>query len=92
MKTYGEWMYRSIFCWPRHLLEVSGQIHSLAVLPPGKEPHSIHWRGRYEDPRTDLDDMEKWKFFAPTGNRTPTHRSSSQKEVDIPYATTVLEE
>jgi hypothetical protein len=23
--------------WPRHYMEVSGQIHALAALPPGKE-------------------------------------------------------
>jgi hypothetical protein len=31
-------MYRSTFSWPRHLLEVSGQIHAPAALPLGKEP------------------------------------------------------
>jgi hypothetical protein len=34
----GEWMYRFIFSWPRHWLEVSGQLHAPAALPPGKEP------------------------------------------------------
>jgi hypothetical protein len=33
-----EWMYRSIFSWPRHWLEVSVQLHSPAALPLGKEP------------------------------------------------------
>jgi hypothetical protein len=33
-----EWMYRSTFSWPRHYLEVSGQLHATAALPPGKEP------------------------------------------------------
>jgi hypothetical protein len=32
-----EWMYRSTFSWPRHLL-VSGQIHAPAALPWGKSP------------------------------------------------------
>jgi hypothetical protein len=31
-------MYRSTFSWPRHYLEVSGQLHALAALPPEKEP------------------------------------------------------
>jgi hypothetical protein len=30
-------MYRSIFSWPGHWLEVSGQLHAPAALPPGKE-------------------------------------------------------
>jgi hypothetical protein len=34
----GEWMYRSTFSWPRHSLEVSGQLHVPAALPPGKKP------------------------------------------------------
>jgi hypothetical protein len=29
----GEWMYRSTFSWPRHWLELSGQLHSPAALP-----------------------------------------------------------
>jgi hypothetical protein len=31
-----EWMYRFTFILPRHYLEVSGQLHGLAALPPGK--------------------------------------------------------
>jgi hypothetical protein len=32
-------MYRPTFSWPRHQLEVSGQLHGPAALPPGKS----HW-------------------------------------------------
>jgi hypothetical protein len=28
----GEWRYRSIIFWPRHLLEVSGQLHGSAAV------------------------------------------------------------
>jgi hypothetical protein len=38
MKTYGEWMYRSTLSWSRHYLEVRGQLHASAALPPGKSP------------------------------------------------------
>jgi hypothetical protein len=38
MRHMGEWMYRSKFSWPQHWLEVSGQLHDLAALLPGKEP------------------------------------------------------
>jgi hypothetical protein len=34
----GEWMYRTTFSWPRHWLEVSGQLHALAALLSVKEP------------------------------------------------------
>jgi hypothetical protein len=33
----GERIYRSIFSRPWHYLEVSGQLHALAALSPGKE-------------------------------------------------------
>jgi hypothetical protein len=34
----GEWMYRSTFSWPRHYLEVSGQLHAPAALFPENIP------------------------------------------------------
>jgi hypothetical protein len=33
----GEWTHGSTFFRPRYELEVSGQLHATAVLPPGKE-------------------------------------------------------
>jgi hypothetical protein len=38
MKTYEGVGYRSIFTWPRHYLEDSGQLHVQASFPPRKEP------------------------------------------------------
>jgi hypothetical protein len=37
-RRMGEWKYRSTFSWPRHQLEVSGQLDAPAALPPGKRP------------------------------------------------------
>jgi len=34
----GEWRYSSTYFKPRHLIEVSGQVHATAALPPEKEP------------------------------------------------------
>jgi hypothetical protein len=34
----GEWMYRSTFSWPRHYLEMSGQLDAPAALLQAKEP------------------------------------------------------
>jgi hypothetical protein len=57
MKTYGS---------PRHYLEVSGQLHAPAALPPGNSP-GTHFIGGRVDPRAGLDDMEKRKFFTLPG-------------------------
>jgi hypothetical protein len=37
MKALVEWLYRSTFSWPRNYLDVTGQLHAPAALPPGKE-------------------------------------------------------
>jgi hypothetical protein len=34
-------MYRPTFSWPRHQLELNGQFHAPAVLPPGKRPRYL---------------------------------------------------
>jgi len=34
----GEWRCGFTHSWPRHHMEVSGQLHALAALPPWKEP------------------------------------------------------
>jgi hypothetical protein len=36
-RSMVEWMHKAILSWPQHQLEVSGQIHIPATLPPGKE-------------------------------------------------------
>jgi hypothetical protein len=41
-------------------MEVSGQQHAPAALPPGKASFTHCIRGRV-NPRAGLDDMEKWK-------------------------------
>jgi hypothetical protein len=49
MKACREWRYRSTFSWPRHWLEVSGQLHAPAALPPG-----TNWIGGWVGPRAGL--------------------------------------
>jgi hypothetical protein len=56
------WMYRSTFSWPRHWLEMSGQLCAPATLPLGKSPRHPLYR-RLGGPQSRLDDMEKWKFL-----------------------------
>jgi hypothetical protein len=57
----GEWMYKSTFSWPRHKLEVSGQLDAPTALPPGKDPPVP--TGGLVDPKAGLDDMEKIQFL-----------------------------
>jgi hypothetical protein len=40
-------------------MEVSGQLHAPAALPPGKESPGIHWIGGWVGPRAGLDATEK---------------------------------
>jgi hypothetical protein len=42
-------------------MEVSGQIHALAALPPGKRGPDTHWTGGWVGPRAGLDNVEKMK-------------------------------
>jgi hypothetical protein len=51
----GYSMCSSNFCWPRHYLEVTGQLHDSAA--------TIRCIGGWVDPRIGLDDMKKWKFL-----------------------------
>jgi hypothetical protein len=61
-RRMGKWMYRSTFSWPRHQLEVSGQLHAPATLLVGKAP-GTHWIEDWVNPRASLGDMEKRTFF-----------------------------
>jgi hypothetical protein len=61
-------------------MEVSGQLHAPANLPPRKEATSIHWIGGWVNPRACLDAVEKGKNLYLPGNELP---SSSLKPVVI---------
>jgi hypothetical protein len=52
------------------VLEVSGQLHAPAALPPGRSPR-YPFVGGWVDPRAGLDDMEKWQFFTLPGLELP---------------------
>jgi hypothetical protein len=75
-------MYRSTFSSPRHQLEVCGQIHAPAALPPG-----THWIVGWVSPRTGLDDVEKRKFLALRGLelRPLSHRARRQSLYRLSY-------
>jgi hypothetical protein len=59
----GEWAYRPTFSLSWHWLEVSGQLHTLATLPPGREPPSTNWIGNWVGPGSSLDNMERGKYL-----------------------------
>jgi hypothetical protein len=55
-------------------MEVSGQLHAPAALPPGKEPPGTHWIGGWVGPGAVLDAVVKRKIPSPrreTNPRTP---------------------
>jgi hypothetical protein len=58
-------------------MEVSGQLHAPAALPPAKETPGTHWIGGWVGPRTVLDTVVKRKIPSPVGNRTLESRSSN---------------
>jgi hypothetical protein len=44
-------------------MEVSGQLHARAVLPPGERAPNTHWLGGWVGPRAGLDVVEKTKIL-----------------------------
>jgi hypothetical protein len=64
----GEWVYRPVFSWLRHYLEVSGQLYVPAALPPGKEPPEPIGYG----PQSRSGRSGEKKIIDPTGTRTPS--------------------
>jgi hypothetical protein len=78
----GQWMYRSMFSWPTNQLEVSGQFHALAALPPGI--HLLYpLDGRLGGPKSRSGRYGEKKILDPTGTRTPTPRSSRGEVVKV---------
>jgi hypothetical protein len=72
-------------------MEVSGQLHAPAALPPGKEPPGTHWKGGWVGPRAVLDAVVKRKIPSPrrvSNLRTPIVQSVAQRYTD--WAITAL--
>jgi hypothetical protein len=44
-------------------MEVSGQLHAPAALPPGKGPPGTRWMGGWVGPRAGLDAVENRKIL-----------------------------
>jgi hypothetical protein len=43
---------------PRHQMAMSGQVHTLAALPPRKEPPGTHWIGDWVGSGISVDSAE----------------------------------
>jgi hypothetical protein len=72
-------------------MEVSGQLHAPAALPPGKEPPGAHWIGGWVGPRAVLDAVVKRKIPSPhrkSNPRTPIVQPVAQRYSD--WAITAL--
>jgi hypothetical protein len=63
-------MYRSKFSWPRHKLEVSGQLHASAALLPGMSSRYPFYRS-LGGPQSRSGRYGEVNIFYPTGTRTP---------------------
>jgi hypothetical protein len=48
-------------------MEVSGQLHAPAALPPGEGTPGTHWIGGWVDPKAGPDDVEKRKSLTLPG-------------------------
>jgi hypothetical protein len=83
-RRMGEWINRSTFSWPRHWLEVSGVSFTSRLLYHQGENPRTHWLVRPHSRTGQYGEIKN--SFHPTGNRTPTHRSSSPQPVDISTA------
>jgi hypothetical protein len=53
-------------------MEVSGQLHAPAALPPRERAPDTHWIGSWEDPRAILDAVVKRKIPSPRRESSPT--------------------
>jgi hypothetical protein len=63
-------------------MEVSGQLHAPAALPPGKEPLVQHWTGGWMGPRAVVDAVVKRKIPSPrreSNPRTPIVQPVAQR-------------
>jgi hypothetical protein len=66
-------------------MEVSGQLHSPAALPPRERAPGTHWMGGCADARAVLDSVVKRKITSPhreTNPRNPVFQPVAQRCTD----------
>jgi hypothetical protein len=78
MKTYwGNGGIAPRILWSRHWMQVSGQLHALATLPPGERAPGTPRKGGWVGPEPFWTRWWREKFPAPAGNRTLEPGSSN---------------
>jgi hypothetical protein len=80
----GEWMFSSTYSFTP-ALEVSGQLHSPAALPPRERAPDTQWIGGWVGPRAVLDTVVKRKIPSPrweSNPRTPIVQPVAQRYTD----------
>jgi hypothetical protein len=70
MKRIEEERYSATLSQSRHCIHVRGQHHSPVALPR-KNYHEVHWIGRWQCPKGDLDILENRNCLFPSKNGTP---------------------
>jgi hypothetical protein len=80
---WGEWGCGSNYSSPRHEMEISGQLHTMAALLQEKH-HPIPLIRRLVDARADLDALRTENSGVPDGVRTDS--SSSQSEYRLSHS------
>jgi hypothetical protein len=63
-------------------MEVSGELHAPATLPPGKERPDTHWIGGWVGPQSRSVRCAEEKNPAPAENRTPVDQSVARRYTD----------
>jgi hypothetical protein len=65
-------------------MEVSGQLHTPAALPPRERDTGTHWIGSWVNPRAGLDAVVKRKIPSSRRDSNPVHPIVQSKSVAIP--------
>jgi hypothetical protein len=80
-----------LIIWPWHWMEVRGQVHAPAALPPRERSPGTHWIGGWVGPSAFLDAMVRRKTSSPcreSSPRTPIVQPVAQRYTD--WAITAL--
>jgi hypothetical protein len=84
MKTYGGVEVNLYRFWPRHWMEVSGQLHAPAFLPQERAP-GTHWIGGLVRPRVGVGVVQNIQISCPCQKSNPGRPSRSPSLYRLSY-------